>query len=143
MTSKCINLKEQFRKQYRIGHDPAAKHEPGGMADPWLYTIPCKYGEIYPYGGERLALHCQGSTMRQTIKRRFPKFEIQNWSDDGEATFLFHVDDFEKLAKLVRPKRKPGRRKLSDGEREKLIEMGREHRFKGKSTGFLDRLERK
>lgn len=134
----CIDLRQQFGSRYRIGHDPAAKHEPGGMNDPWLYTIPCKYGEVYPYGGECLAFHCKGTQMRGIIKRAFPDFKIQNWSDpkDGDAIFVFHVDRFPKLAKIIKPR---VRRYLSESQRQRIAEMPRKdgHFIRLNETAFV------
>jgi len=130
----CVNLKERFGKKYRIGHDPAAKHEPGGMSDPWMFTIRCQFGEIYPYGGEKLAFHCTGSIVRQKIKEAFPDMEISNWSDDGEAIFIFYVEEFPKVAKFAKPRR---RRQVSESEKQRLAKIGRETQF---SMAMRDRI---
>lgn len=118
----CVDLKECFGKKYRIGHDPAAEIEPGGMHDPWLYTIRCQFGEIYPYGREKLAFHCTGTIIRQKIKEAFPDMEVSNWSDDGEAIFIFHVDRLLEIAKFAKPRRK---RQVSESERQRLAELSR------------------
>lgn len=117
----CVDLKERFGDRYRIAYDPAAALERGGKSNPWYYIIRCKFGEVHPYGGQMLAFHCRGSKMRGIIKREFPDFEIQSWTDDEEAVFLFHVDRFPELAKIIRPRRS---RKLSEEHRRKLTGAG-------------------
>jgi len=130
----CIDLKDLFSKKYRIGHGPAAKHEPGGMSDPWYFTIRCQFGEIYPYGGEKLAFHCTGAIVRQKIKQAFPDMEISNWTDDGEACFIFHVDQLLKVLKFAKPRR---RRQVSESEKERLAKIGCETQF---SMAMRDRI---
>ena len=56
MTPTCINLRERFGQQYRIGFDEAAE----GKNDPWMMTIPCRWGIIYRHGAEMLALEMDG-----------------------------------------------------------------------------------
>jgi hypothetical protein len=122
----CVNLKEQFGSRYRIAYDPAAVLERGGKSNPWYYVIPCKFGEIHPFGGEMLAFHCRGSKMRGIIKREFPDFEIESWTDDEEAIFIFPADRLPELAKIIKPRR---RRQVSGSERQRLSEMGSKSRF--------------
>lgn len=130
----CVDLKDRFSHRYRIGHDPAAKHEAAGMSDPWMFTIRCQFGEIYPYGGEKLAFHCTGNIVRQKVKEAFPDMEISNWTDDGEAVFIFHVDRLPEIAKFAKPRR---RRQVSESERQRLAEIGRETQF---SMAMRDRI---
>jgi hypothetical protein len=44
----CIDLKDRFGREFRITWDPAAGER---SADPWMMTMPCRKGEIYPHGG--------------------------------------------------------------------------------------------
>jgi len=120
---RCVNLKVQFGDKYRIGLDISA---PKRTTDPWHYTIPCKYGEVYPQGGERLAFHCKGGKMRGIIKRKFPNFVVQNWTDDNEAIFVFYSDQFKDLAPIIKPKRK---KKVPESEKARLAEIGARTRF--------------
>ena len=59
MTSTCINLQVRFGQQYRISHDEAASTW-GERADPWMMTIPGRWGTIYPHCAEMLALELDG-----------------------------------------------------------------------------------
>ena len=55
----CINLKERFGADYRIHREEGAT-----IGDPWGLLIPCRYGHIYPWGGDRLAASIDGHTAR-------------------------------------------------------------------------------
>ena len=58
MMSTCVNLREQFGDQHRIGRDESyhAEHRQHGRAeDPWTMQIPCDHGHVCPWGGELLA----------------------------------------------------------------------------------------
>ena len=56
MIPTCINLRERFGQQYRLGLDEAA----AVSKCPWTVTIPCRWGTIYPHGGEMLAVEIDG-----------------------------------------------------------------------------------
>ena len=51
----CLNLKERFGANYRIHREEGAT-----IGDPWGLLIPCRYGHIYPWGGDRLAASIDG-----------------------------------------------------------------------------------
>jgi hypothetical protein len=101
----CPNLKELFGDRYRIGHDSAAD-KPSERKDPWLTTIPCRGGVvIYPHGANVLAVEID---FRPNLAKRLaaiPGVRLHQCGD-REKTFLFPVDLFDKVAELVRPKRK-------------------------------------
>jgi hypothetical protein len=130
-----LNLNELYGKRYRIKHDPAAELEPGGKRDPWLFIIPCKYGHIYPHSDRLLAVWVEGAKIRRSIKAKFPGLECRNWSDNGEAVFLFPPDVFDRIAGIVRPWKRRGRKQLSPDERARLVESGTEYRFRKDSAG--------
>lgn len=136
-----INLKELFGNKYRIEHDPAAAYEQGGKRDPWLFIIPCKYGHIYPHSDKLLAVWIDGSNIRKRFMDAFPDLECVNWSDTGEAIFLFPPGIFEGIAKILKPKKRPGVRKLSPEHREKLTTAGTDALKKHKKSIVLGSLE--
>ena len=63
-TMTCINLKVQFGKQYRVISEDVR------VADPWLMVIPCRYGHIFPHGGNTLAASVDGHTNVAGVLRR-------------------------------------------------------------------------
>jgi len=44
---QCVNLKERFGKRYRTRTEADQR-----TSDPWMLLIPCRNGEIGPYGGD-------------------------------------------------------------------------------------------
>ena len=116
-----INLKELYGKHYKIGLDPAAKHEKGGSGDPWYFMILCRRGNIYPYSDKLLGFYCTKGKTRNRLHDEHPEIQVHNWADDGEAIFLFPVELFNLIAKYAQPRTK---RILSAEHRKKLTEAG-------------------
>jgi len=119
----CINLWKRFRERYRITFDEAAALR-GRNGDPWLMQIPCRFGTIYPQGGEMLALEVDYHDFTAARLRRLGLVFTQD--GDREKTFLFHVDRFEEVAAIVLPKR---RRRLTPEHREASIQRLTAYRF--------------
>lgn len=115
-----IDLKTLAAGRFRIALDEAALIEPGGKKDPWYQVIPCRYGQIYPDSDTLLSVHSKGSGIRRKLQA-IEGLTVHNWSDDGEAIFLFAPGLFDQVVEIVKPKRK---RKLSDSHKAKLIEAG-------------------
>lgn len=130
---KPINLKELFGDRFKIIIDEAAEGEPGGKTDPWYLVIPCRNGSISPYSDELLAFHCTARGIRTRLHKDHLEIEVRNWSDDGEAIFLFNPDQFDLVANYAKPRR---RRQISEKERSRLAKMGRDHRFISNSTAI-------
>lgn len=57
----CIDLQARFGEEFRIQLDPAAGER---STDPWMLTIPCVYGAIYPHGGDRLGVETESKRIR-------------------------------------------------------------------------------
>lgn len=121
----CINLAARFGDRYRIGFDPVydPRHRPKDKLDPWMMVLPCSRGRIYPHGDDLLAVHVEGHRLvRGKLKRL--GLTLHGEGDD-EATFLFPLDRFDEVAKIVRPYRRP---QLSVAERERRRERMQEIR---------------
>jgi hypothetical protein len=82
--------------------------------------MPCKHGQIYPYSDKLLAVHVKGHAARRKLAG-VSGIVLYNWSDDGEAIFLFAPALFDKVGEIVRPR---WRRRLSVAHRQKLVEAG-------------------
>lgn len=124
----CIDLKERFGHKYKIGKDPAYAAEYGPNAwthDPWLLTLECRNGHIYPHGGDYLAAATRGRGTVATALAKLPCVEVVQDGADG-INAKFHVKDFAAVADLMKPRRK---RKLTDEQRAKLVAAGAVHRF--------------
>jgi hypothetical protein len=125
-----IDLKTLASGRFRLSLDEAALIEPGGKKDPRYQVIPCRYGQIYPYSDTLLAIHSKGSGIRRKLQAT-EGLTVRNWSDDGEAIFLFAPGLFSQVAEIVKPKRK---RQLDPAQRRAAIERLREYHFKPNST---------
>jgi hypothetical protein len=67
-----------------------------------MTQIPCKYGTIYPYGGELLAVECD---YHNGIAARLTALGLRHSQyGDYEHTFIFHVNDWAKVAAVVKPR---------------------------------------
>ncbi len=120
---KPIDLKLLYGTRFKVILDESVKLEPGARSDLWNYLIPCKNGSIYPFSNTLLEYHCTARGIRTRLNKEHPEIVVRNWSDDGEAIFLFQVDQFDLIAEYARPRRK---RRLSAKHREKLVKAGSE-----------------
>lgn len=115
-----INLKELYGDKYKIDFDPSAKTI-DEKNDPFNYLISCEHGNIYHYSDRMLGYNCNGTIVRNKLHRDHKEIEVINWSDDGEAIFLFKPEEFDLIKSYAKPKRK---RKLSRFHKECLIKAG-------------------
>ena len=97
-----IDLKQRFGQRYKIAKDPAAENQRN--PDPMYWIMPCKFGEIFPYGGDFLAVMVISSKIANQM-RNWPELEVTQDAEDA-VIFKFHVDHFEKVAKRVGAKKK-------------------------------------
>ncbi len=118
----CIDLKKRF-PQYRITLDEACEDR----KDSWMYQIPCRFGTIYPHGGDMLAVEV--NYRRKVVPQLRALGLTEHQSGDGEYTFLFNPEQFKAVADLVGAKRK---RKLSPEHRQKIAARFAEMRAKGR-----------
>jgi hypothetical protein len=118
------NLKELF-PELRISRDPAWE----GRDDPWYYVLPCKKGEIYPYGENVLAIEIHSGQLRKKLVGMGFKV-VQD--GDRESTVVFPVERAQEVLALVRPRK---RRILTEEQKDRLRGIGTEHRFQHGSQG--------
>jgi len=101
----CINLLETFGSEYKISFDEAYDPRRRQNLDPWMMTIPCRYGCIYPDGGQYLRVDIDYHNKIAARVAALPGCTLVQDGDD-EKTVRFHVDQFEAVTKLVKPYRK-------------------------------------
>lgn len=80
----CVNLKQLFGDRYKISFDPAAETW-GNRRDPWLMQIPCRYGTIYPHGGDVLAIDLTGRNIIANRLSALPCCRVYNWGEDDRG----------------------------------------------------------
>jgi hypothetical protein len=91
--------------------------------DPWLQILLCRHGHISPYGGNMLmtSTNKHGAVANHLASLRC--IQVTQDGDDG-INAIFCVDDFDKVAALMKPRR---RRMVSEQERKRLGNLGREN----------------
>lgn len=136
---KPIDLKELYGNSYKIELDEAATCQDESRSNPSYYQIPCKFGHFYPHSDKLIGLYCKGQKLRARLHRDHSKLEVRQWSDDGEAVFLFTTNQFDLVASYAQPKRK---RQLSPDHQQKLTESGRDHQYSKKFHGSNGHSER-
>ena len=125
----CVDLWRMFGDDYKITTDPA--YEPTGIntskLDPWYFTIPCKYGVIWPYGRQQLAICIDYHDQIANRVRALPGVWVL-LDGDREKTFVFDVQMFKQVAAIVKPRK---RKKLSSEQKNACSDRLRGHRFPG------------
>lgn len=122
----CINLAERFGRRYRVSWEADGATKPQWPREdwPWLMEIRCRYGVIYPEGGEIL----QAMTDRPRLGAKLRALPcVLSTRGDLETVVTFHVDDAPAVFRLLKPYR---RRQVSGAERERLAAVGERFRFR-------------
>lgn len=117
----CIDLQARFGGIYRIGWEGAGatKHAWPREEWPWLMRMRCKYGAVYPYGGDLL----QTFTDHPRIGRRLRALPfLLHARGDAETVVRFQLDYLQDVLALLRPYR---RRQLSSAHKARLAANGR------------------
>jgi hypothetical protein len=126
MAPTCINLKERFGDRFKVQYEESYYAERGERAwtdDPWLQTIPCENGHIGPFGGEELAA-CTNSA-RSIPQKLLALGCCRLWQDGSDgANLVFHLRDFDRVAAVMKPRRKRHGRPMTDEERATFIATG-------------------
>ncbi len=124
----CIDLNAAYGAQYRVVYEESYQ---GGQAggrrvhDQWLLTIPCQFGHIYPHGADHLGA---STSFRGPVAKRLaalPCVRVVQDGDDG-INVVFHIDDFEAVAEVMKPRR---RRRLTPDQRAERVERLRKYQF--------------
>lgn len=113
MKQPVINLETSF-PAYRIRM--SLDHERGHDRDPWNFEIPCRrwHGAIYPHGGTRLQAQIGTGHVKKALALLEAVGAVPWQVGDGEATVLFELADFDRVAAVLLPKLKPKGRSAED-----------------------------
>jgi hypothetical protein len=112
----CINLRRSFGQRYKIGFDEAAVTW-GERADPWMQTLPCQKGVIFPHSRNMLAVEIDNRPITAKLVAGISGIVIHQ-DGDHEKTFLFPVDLFDQVAAIIKPRK---RRRLSEEQKAKCV----------------------
>ena len=124
----CINLQQQFGDRFRVTYEESYYAERGDRAraeEPWLMIIPCKHGEIYPFGDDDLVASTKIAGGIARVLKSLTFTTVHQDGTDG-VDVRFPVGRFDEIAAIMKPKR---RRQVSDAERLRLAEIGVRFRF--------------
>jgi hypothetical protein len=101
MPVPCPNLRDLLGDKYQISRDPAALTR-AERRNPWLQTIPCQFGAIYPYGDGLLAAEVDYHPKKAIRLAGIPGVRLHQ-DGNGEKTFVFPIELFEVVARVVQP----------------------------------------
>ena len=122
-----INLRDRFGNKYKITFDTC--YDPKGRSrdklDPFMMQIPCQYGTIYPDGKHHLRIDIDHHIPTANRVARLPGCELV-MDGDFEKTIRFHIERFDAVAAIVKPKRK---RVLSETQRDECARRLRPYHF--------------
>ena len=124
----CTDLHERFGDRYKIEHAEsyaAERPEFRSQEEVWLQIIPCRFGHVYPYGGSALAVFVDGHPKLAGRLKRQGCCRVYCDGDDG-TTLLFDVADFDKVAEIMRPKK---RRRMTPEQRQAAVERLKAFQF--------------
>ena len=99
--SAPIDLYKEFGRRWKIGLDRTAR---GRWTDPWLCTIECRHGEIFPWGDDKLAASTAGPGAVANRLVRLADVEVVHDGSDG-ATVVFYRRSIRVVARLMKPRR--------------------------------------
>jgi hypothetical protein len=115
----CPDLARLFGDKFKLAHDPVARSR-REKADPWLMTMPCRFGTIYPQGRGRLAVEVDDHPGKARQLALIPGVALVQ-DGDHEQTFVFPVELFDQVAQVTRPYRRP---RVSPVSRANLVPGG-------------------
>jgi hypothetical protein len=95
-----IDLEVEFGRRWRIELDEAAN---GRWKDPWLFTVPCRHGHLFPAGPDLIgaATNRSGAIVRKL--RAIPGVVVEADGDDG-ANFTFTRVSLRHVARVMKPR---------------------------------------
>jgi hypothetical protein len=113
MTPTCVDLHAIFGARYRIRReaDGVTWYATLESERVWLLEIPCRYGIVYPQGGDILAATITSRIMGRRVAA-LPG--ILSSRGDLERVVAFCVDDAEAVLAIMQPRL---RRRLSPAQR--------------------------
>jgi hypothetical protein len=135
-----IDLKKRFGKKYKIFMDEAWEAEdsqsnPDKVKDkPWYYEIWGKYGVIYLYGINKLAVRITANRIKSRIKAEYKDILSLYIEAENESIFLFNPENFEIVAGLIKARK---RKQITEQERLRLRNISGLAHYKKQNTAQI------
>ena len=123
---KCVNLKKQFGREYKVVCEESYHSEYGANArteDPWLMVVLCQNGHICPWGGSMLAACTDKNGSIANLLRKNPLVNVVHDGDDG-VNAVFNMKHFDEIANIMKPRK---RRRLSEAQKQKSVDRLRKY----------------
>jgi predicted DNA-binding WGR domain protein len=120
---KPVDLSEMYGRRYVVTLDLKSASGPRDC-DPWLAQIETRVGVVYPFSATHLGVQVDGHPI---IAGRIGGMGYPLIQDgDAEKTFLVPAEELDRIARLIRPKR---RRRFRDAaERASRLAVARQKR---------------
>jgi hypothetical protein len=134
IAGNCPDLRKLVGGVYRTGRDPAFV---AGDRDPWMVTLPGRYGEIYPFGKDRLAVEVFDSRIASRVGAVAGAIPYQR--GEWHWTFTFHYAYLDAVAAIIQPAKV---RRMSAAAKKRLAAIGGSTRFGAPNTALDSARER-
>ncbi|HEY7311879.1 MAG TPA: hypothetical protein VH643_21120 [Gemmataceae bacterium] len=122
MAINCPDLRWLVRGIYRTGRDPAAE---AGVNDPWMTTLPGRFGLIYPFGRGRLAVETSDPRIASRVAAALggsSPYQRGWW----HWCYIFPVSRLGAVAAIIQPAKV---RRMSTAAKKRLAAIGASTRF--------------
>ena len=120
-----VNLKTTYGKRFKVDYDRDISGKPVSITDPWMMRLKSYLGHVYVHSETQLGFATEG---RPTSLNNHPDLTLVQDGSDGR-NYVFDADKLDSLANLLRIRR---RKQVGPEERERLIKMTRQYRYRGK-----------
>lgn len=126
--NSIISLRERFGGEFKIEMEEGyfAQYGPDArIDDPHYQIIPGGRGHVFAWNGDQLAASSNTAGSTATKLKRLPFVRIFQDGSDG-STVIFPMRHLDEVASILRLRRK---RRVTDDERKRLREIGKQHWF--------------
>jgi hypothetical protein len=123
------DLRWLTRGIYRVALDPAAE---SNSTDPWMFVLPARYGEVYPFGAGRLAVEVSDARIAARVAAALgnPPPYTRGWY---HWCFLLTVSQLGAVAEIICP---PRVRRMSAAAKRRLAGIGKATQFGALDTAL-------
>jgi hypothetical protein len=103
MPTDPVDLRGTYGHKYAVTIDTDSAEGPRDQ-DPWLAQIQTGTGLVYPFSATRLGVQVDGhpKVARRVAEMGYPLLQ----GGDTEKTFLVPAEDLDRIARLIRPRRR-------------------------------------
>jgi hypothetical protein len=108
MPTDPVDLRRTYGHKYAVTTDTDSAEGPRER-DPWLARIETRTGQVYPYSATHLGVQVDGHprVAGRLVRMGYPPIQ----EGDTEKTFLVPAEDLDRIARLIKPRR---RRRFKD-----------------------------